>query len=167
MSLKNKIEKVVRSKNKTSVHQQIDDLVSKEWMGYSFQIARRVIAQLKEKDISQIKLAFDLNVKPQRISKILKGRENLTLETIYNLSKSLNCDLITFPPYKYTRTWAKQMTSEDSLKVCDGYDNVISIRRAPYYSLYQNALNESSEIVSEPSSDYVLEGTTYKLTANG
>jgi transcriptional regulator with XRE-family HTH domain len=74
------------------------------WMDYSSQIARRIYAAIKNnKKVNQEKLATDLGVKPQYISRVLKGRENLTLKTIYNLSKALNCELISFPPYEYSQ----------------------------------------------------------------
>ena len=75
---------------------------SKPWLKYySAPIARMILSRLEEKELSQVKLAAELKVTPQQISKIIKGEENLTLETIYKLSKALNFDLITFPDYKY------------------------------------------------------------------
>jgi transcriptional regulator with XRE-family HTH domain len=75
---------------------------SKPWLKYySAPIARRILSVLKEKGLPQNKLASALNVQPQQISKIVKGQENLTLETIYKLSLALQFDLLTFPPYKY------------------------------------------------------------------
>lgn len=67
---------------------------------YSSKIARSILSALAEKGISQVKLAEALNISPQQISKIVKGHENLTLETIYKLSKALNVELISFPGYQ-------------------------------------------------------------------
>lgn len=70
---------------------------------YSSEIARRILSIIENKEkLNQTKLAETLNVSPQQISKIVKGKENLTLETIYKLSKALNFELITFPEYKYS-----------------------------------------------------------------
>jgi transcriptional regulator with XRE-family HTH domain len=44
-----------------------------------------------------------LDVKPQYISKLLKGEENFTLETIPKLSTALGIELISFPAYKYSK----------------------------------------------------------------
>jgi len=53
---------------------------------------------MEEKEgMTQKKLAELMNVSPQQISKILKGQENLTLETISKLSETLGVDLISFP----------------------------------------------------------------------
>jgi transcriptional regulator with XRE-family HTH domain len=40
------------------------------------------------------------------VTKIVKGKENLTLETIYKLSKALDVELISFPEYAYTESLA-------------------------------------------------------------
>lgn len=77
---------------------------SRKWLTYSSQIARRVLAAIEDKEgFNQTKLAQALDVSPQRISDIVKGRENLTLEAIYNLSQALKTELISFPEYKYNR----------------------------------------------------------------
>jgi transcriptional regulator with XRE-family HTH domain len=41
-------------------------------------------------------------VSKQRISKIVQGNDNLTIETIYNLEQALGTKLIAFPEYKYS-----------------------------------------------------------------
>ncbi|MGN6493826.1 MAG: helix-turn-helix domain-containing protein [Agriterribacter sp.] len=75
------------------------------WMRhYSSQIARRILSVLDSNpELTQSKLAAELGVSSQYISKVLKGRENLTLETIYKLSKALRFDLISFPDYAYNK----------------------------------------------------------------
>lgn len=75
------------------------------WMRqYSSQIARRIVSILNANpELTNTKLAAELGVSPQYISKILKGRENLTLETIWKLSKALKTELISFPEYEYSK----------------------------------------------------------------
>lgn len=76
-----------------------------KWLSYSSEIALRILAAIEDKkDFSQSRLAELLNVSPQQISKIVKGKENLTLETIYNLAKALDVELISFPEYKYSKS---------------------------------------------------------------
>jgi ribosome-binding protein aMBF1 (putative translation factor) len=79
---------------------------NQKWLRYSGNIALRVLAAIEDKEgLSQKKLAEILDVSPQQISKIIKGQENLTLETIAKLSEALNIELISFPEFKYsTRT---------------------------------------------------------------
>lgn len=77
---------------------------AKPWLRvYSSEIAKRVLAAIEDNDgLNQAKLAETLNVSPQQVSKIVKGKENLTLESIYKLSKALKVELIRFPEYKYS-----------------------------------------------------------------
>lgn len=70
---------------------------NKEWLKYSSKIALRVNRFLKENTITQIQLAERLSVSPQQVNKLLKGRENLTLETLSKLELALGIKLILFP----------------------------------------------------------------------
>lgn len=77
---------------------------NRKWLGYSGQIARRIHASLAEnQDLNQARLAEKLDVTPQYISKLLQGKENLTLETIGRISEVLGVELISFPDYQYNR----------------------------------------------------------------
>jgi transcriptional regulator with XRE-family HTH domain len=82
------------------------------WLrAYSSQIARRVLAAIRDSaELNQAKLAQKISIKPQQVSKIVKGKENLTLESIYKLSKALNIDLISFPEYKYSSKFSMNTT---------------------------------------------------------
>ena len=53
--------------------------------------------------MSQKELAESLEVSLQQINKILKGRENLNLQTISKIEKCLDMDLIHFPKVKIKR----------------------------------------------------------------
>ncbi|MBN8699600.1 MAG: helix-turn-helix transcriptional regulator [Chitinophagales bacterium] len=78
---------------------------NKKWLMYSSHIARRILAKIDEReDLSQAELARTLDISPQQVSKIVKGQENLTLETIGKLSDALGFELITFPDYEYSST---------------------------------------------------------------
>ena len=71
---------------------------NKKWLEYSGAIARRVLVAIDAiEGMSQKKLAEQLNVSPQHVSKMLKGQDNLTLETIAKLSLALDVELISFP----------------------------------------------------------------------
>lgn len=78
---------------------------NKKWLKYSSNIARRILSAIEDKkDFNQARLAEALGVTPQHISKIVQGKENLTLETIANLCTVLDSELITFPAYKDSYT---------------------------------------------------------------
>ena len=68
---------------------------NKKWLEYSFQIAIKVLAAIDATPgMTQKQLAVLMGVSPQYISKILKGQENLTLETISKLEIALGINLL-------------------------------------------------------------------------
>lgn len=56
----------------------------------SNRIAAKVLAALKEQNMTQKELAEKMNVSPQYVNKIVKGNENLTLATITKLENLLH-----------------------------------------------------------------------------
>jgi ribosome-binding protein aMBF1 (putative translation factor) len=67
---------------------------NREWLKKSAAIALTVLDALKTQDLSQKELAERMNISPQQISKIVKGQENLTLETISKLEIALGVQII-------------------------------------------------------------------------
>jgi transcriptional regulator with XRE-family HTH domain len=97
--LRNKETKAIQKKFFHDIEFRV---ANRKWLRYSSQVARRVIAAMKSKEnLTQLQLAKQINVSPQRISKILKGQDNLTLSTIAKLSEALGTELIEFPKYEY------------------------------------------------------------------
>ena len=68
--------------------------VNRRWLRYSGFIALTVMHRLEELKMSQKELAEKMNCSPQYVSKLLKGSENLTLDTISKLEECLNLDLV-------------------------------------------------------------------------
>ena len=85
---------------------------NRKWLNYSGNIARRILAKIEnDNNLSQTELAKLLDVSRQQISKIVKGHENMTLETIAKLSEALGVELISFPEYKYSTVEYSQVES--------------------------------------------------------
>jgi transcriptional regulator with XRE-family HTH domain len=70
---------------------------NRAWLRKSSEIALRILDALDKMQISQAELANRLNVSRQHISKIIKGQENLTLETIARIEGVLKIVLIVIP----------------------------------------------------------------------
>ncbi|HYX05546.1 MAG TPA: helix-turn-helix transcriptional regulator [Bacteroidales bacterium] len=70
------------------------------WLRKSQRIAIRVLTTLRERGMQQKELAERMGVSPQQISKIVKGNENLTLQTISKLEQILGITLFEIPEYK-------------------------------------------------------------------
>jgi transcriptional regulator with XRE-family HTH domain len=64
------------------------------WLRASQEIAIKVLIRLKELGWSQAFLAEKMEVSPQQISKIVKGKENLTISTIVKLQEILDLALL-------------------------------------------------------------------------
>ncbi|ARM32013.1 hypothetical protein B9H02_10585 [Prosthecochloris sp. HL-130-GSB] len=73
---------------------------NRAWLKRSQAIALRVLRSLRSRKMSQKDLAEMMGVTPQHISKIVKGRENLTLETIAKLEGALGIALMDVPCYE-------------------------------------------------------------------
>jgi len=111
----------ISTTNKT---QNIDDLIvgtsnwkeraeqrkiNKPWLKKSQAIAFMVLDALKSKKMTQVQLAEKLGVSPQQINKIVKGNENLTLETISKLENALGIQL--FVPYEVANSNRLELVS--------------------------------------------------------
>ncbi len=102
-TLNNKIKKIISKKQPTKESVIPFDLKSRKWLRYSSNISRRILSALEDDaNLNQIILAKQIGVSPQYISKVLKGQQNLSLETISKLSEALKVELIIFPEYKYS-----------------------------------------------------------------
>ena len=67
-----------------------DKTTNRQWLPYSEKIASRTAKAITEQHISQRQLAERMGCSPQYVSRILKGKENLSLETICKLESALN-----------------------------------------------------------------------------
>lgn len=67
------------------------------WLRKSQEIAIRVLGVLDEKGMQQKELAEAMDVSPQQVSKIVKGKQNLTLQTISKLEQVLGISLFEVP----------------------------------------------------------------------
>lgn len=64
------------------------------WLDLSFRIAVKIGSFLKKNNIYQKDLAERMGCSPQFVHTILKGSENLTLETISKIERALGIELI-------------------------------------------------------------------------
>ncbi len=84
---------------------------NKIWLKKSQKIALLVLDRIDELKITQKELAIRVDVSPQHINKILRGSENLTLETISRLEAALSFEI--FPNsvfYKYSQVLPSGVT---------------------------------------------------------
>ena len=77
---------------------------NRAWLRKSQHIAIKVYSILKSRGLSQGWLAGELGVSRQQVSKIVRGKENLTLETISKLENVLDTKLISVPEFQSNET---------------------------------------------------------------
>ena len=64
------------------------------WMRHSQKIAVKVLLQMKQENLTQKALAERMNCTQQYVSMILKGKENMSLDTLSRLEDALGISLI-------------------------------------------------------------------------
>lgn len=85
-----------------------------DWLELSFSIALKILRYLREEKKTQKSLAGEMSWTPQQLNKILKGKENLTLETICKLQRATGLTLIE-APYADIRAKVKQEAYKETL----------------------------------------------------
>ncbi|WP_346998641.1 helix-turn-helix domain-containing protein [Bacteroides cellulosilyticus] len=70
-------------------------IANKSWLRYSQKIAMQMLDKMKQLKITQKQLAEKMNCSQQYISKILKGKENLSLETLTKIENALDIQILT------------------------------------------------------------------------
>lgn len=106
---------------------------NREWLTLSFHIASRVYAKIKSEGKTQQWLAEQLGCSAQYVGRMLKGNENLTIQTITKLEHVLGINLITLA----TPTQEVQL----KLDVKPNVPNIGSITLMPQFG--QMAVTES------------------------
>ncbi|MBR1546758.1 MAG: helix-turn-helix transcriptional regulator [Prevotella sp.] len=64
------------------------------WLRHSQKIAAKVLLKMKQENLTQKVLAERMNCTQQYVSKILKGKENMSLDTLSRLENALGISLI-------------------------------------------------------------------------
>lgn len=72
-------------------------MANKSWLRYSQYIAMMMLDKMEELNLSQKKLSELMGCSQQYISKVLKGQENLSLETLAKVERCLGIQIISVP----------------------------------------------------------------------
>jgi transcriptional regulator with XRE-family HTH domain len=113
------------------------------WTKRSFKIAVRILREIRAQKplngMTQKKLAEQMGVTPQYINKVVKGKENLTLETISKIESVLGITLLEIPSGEVSQVVSMKKTETKS-----ALSRVISIPvsedvRTYSYRIYSDA----------------------------
>jgi transcriptional regulator with XRE-family HTH domain len=93
--LNKKLENLVTESPRSSWKDKVEwRKANKAWLRKSADISLRILDSLEDLNWNQAKLAKEMGVSPQQVSKYVKGEENFKLETLCKLEKVLNVELI-------------------------------------------------------------------------
>lgn len=67
---------------------------NKEWLRYSQKIAMMMLDKMEELGITQKSVAERMGCSQQYISRVLKGSENLSIETIFKIESALGLQIL-------------------------------------------------------------------------
>lgn len=67
---------------------------NRAWLKYSQMIAMRVLDEMENKGLTQKEFAQRVGCSQQYISRILKGKENLSIETISKIEAALGVSIL-------------------------------------------------------------------------
>lgn len=88
---------------------------NEHWLDISFKIAVKILKFIRENNLTQKELAERLDFSPQHLSKVLKGRENLTLETIIKIQNAINVVLIQVPDFSLEKIYDADLLQDAKL----------------------------------------------------
>jgi transcriptional regulator with XRE-family HTH domain len=94
-----KFEKLVSNKPSNFLSKFAEYKENQKWLDKSSEIAVNILEALKDKNLSQKDLAKKLEISAQQVSKIVKGQQNLTLETICKIETALEMSLMEIKDY--------------------------------------------------------------------
>jgi ribosome-binding protein aMBF1 (putative translation factor) len=97
-SAKDKLNKLAEKEPSKWLEKARDRKAKRSWSDKSARIAIRVLREIRRQKpvngMSQKVLAQKMEVSPQYINKVVKGEENLSLETISKLEDALGIELL-------------------------------------------------------------------------
>lgn len=94
MTNKEKFLALVSDEKTDTLDRNKERIKNRAMLRESQQIAIKVLIKLDELDWTQKDLAIKLEVSPQQISKIVSGKENLTIETQIKLQNILDIPIL-------------------------------------------------------------------------
>lgn len=87
------------------------------WLRHSQHIAMMMLNKMEELHMSQKQLSELMGCSQQYVSKVLKGQENLSLETLAKIESCLNMQIIPTSPYR--QSYASETQGEGSNMVAE------------------------------------------------
>jgi transcriptional regulator with XRE-family HTH domain len=94
MSNKENFKALVSKEKTNTVERNRERIKNRAYLRESQGIALKVLDKLDELGWSQVRLANEMSVSPQQITKIVSGKENLTIETQIKIQNILDIPIL-------------------------------------------------------------------------
>lgn len=109
-----RLDAVAKPRPEESVRRAKERAENREWIRMSQDIALGIHRHLRITNTTQKEFAERMGVSPAYVGKLLKGRENLTLETIWKIQELLGVSFFS-SPYHYQEFYdtAPKYAAED------------------------------------------------------
>lgn len=104
---RNKLESMAKPRPTENITRSRERSENREWMRMSQDIALGIHRHLRLTNTTQKEFAERMGVSPAYVGKLLKGRENLTLETIWKIQELLGLTFF-LSPFRYRDTYEEQ-----------------------------------------------------------
>ena len=88
---------------------------NRDWLQKSALIALEIRRYLRQKGMTQSQLAEKLGISPAMVTKLLSGKENMSIKTICGIERVLQFELLKVPSYEesiYVKCDLPQMSKE-------------------------------------------------------
>lgn len=92
-----KLDATAKPRPAENVRREKERAENREWMRMSQDIALGIHRYLRLTNTTQKEFANRMGVSPAYVGKLLKGRENLTLETIWKIQELIGVSFFSFP----------------------------------------------------------------------
>jgi transcriptional regulator with XRE-family HTH domain len=139
MNTKEKLEKITSANKSNWLREAEEKLANNEPRKNARILALRVLHILREQEISQSELAGKMGVSRQQVTKIVKGEENFTFETVDKLEKALGITLMTIFAPGTPVTVRKKPEREAPVRLEEEFDDQVSIAQALQHLLDTDA----------------------------
>lgn len=100
---------------------------NRAWLRHSQHIAMMMLDKMEELHMSQKQLSELMGCSQQYVSKVLKGQENLSLETISKIESCLNLQIM--PISSFHQAYAADIEDKDSNMVAE---NIVQYGKKQY-----------------------------------
>ncbi|MCQ2247363.1 MAG: helix-turn-helix domain-containing protein, partial [Bacteroidaceae bacterium] len=96
-----RLDEVAKPRPKENERRSMERAENREWMRMSQDIALGIHRYLRLSNMTQREFAERMGVSPAYVGKLLKGLENLTLETIWKIQELIGVSFFSFP-FRYS-----------------------------------------------------------------